>query len=123
MNGIAAALQGRITEPELRFTSGGQAVLQFSVVAFDGKAAAGAEPEWVKVSVWGERAEELAPSLKKGTECYIEGRLRLNTWQSNGEQRSGLALAAWTCQPMGQVGKKAPARPAARSLAEVGVGA
>ena len=116
MNGIAAALQGRITEPELRYTSGGQAVLQFSVVAIDGHAAAGAEPEWVKVSVWGERAEELAPSLKKGVEVYLEGRLRLNTWQSNGEQRSGLALSAWKCEPMGQIGKRAPMRPAARSL-------
>ena len=111
MNGIAAALQGRISEPEMRYTAGGQAVLQFSIVAFDAKAAPGAEPEWVKVSVWGERAEQLAPSLKKGTECYLEGRLKLNKWESNGEQRSGLALSAWTCQPMAQIGKKAPQRP------------
>ena len=46
----------------------------------------------------------------------LEGRLRLNTWQSNGEQRSGLALSAWKCEPMGQIGKRAPMRPAARSL-------
>lgn len=112
MNGIHAALEGRISEPQLHYTAGGQAVLQFSLVVLDSKAQAGAEPEWVRVAVWGERAEELAPLLKKGVEVYAEGRIRLNKWEgANGEQRTGLSLSAWACQPKGLIGERAPRKP------------
>lgn len=114
MNGIHAAIEGRITEPELKYTPTGQAILQFSVVAYDAKATADTEPEWVRVSVWGDRAEELAPVLKKGAEVYLEGRMRLNKWTDReGAEHSGLAISAWTAQPMGAIGKKAPKRPTA----------
>jgi single-strand DNA-binding protein len=38
---------------------------------------------WVKCSIWGERAEGLAPYLKKGTPVTIQGELEVDTYQSN----------------------------------------
>ncbi len=115
MNGIVCAFEGRVgQDPELKYTQNGQALLSFGVAVSDAKAAEGAETEWARVTVWGERAEQLhhAGTLSKGAEVYVEGRLRLNTWQGqDGQQRAGLNVSAWTVQPMGQIGRR-PKRPA-----------
>lgn len=67
------------------------------------------EPQWVTVAIFGETAEELEHRLKKGARCYFEGNLKLSHWRTNdGEQRISLDLAAWTCQPLGQIGRKRP---------------
>ena len=106
MNGIVAALTGRIgQDAELKYLPTGNALATFSVAADDAKKAEGEQAEWVRVTVWGEAAEELAPRLVKGTRVYVEGRLKLEQWQAkDGAQRSTLKLSAWTCQPMGQIG-------------------
>jgi single stranded DNA-binding protein len=111
MNGIACALQGRVgSEPEMRYTQGGRAMLSFSVAVHDTKAVEGVT-EWVKCVLWGEDAERLNGTLAKGSELYIEGRLKLSTWQAqDGQQRSGLDVSVWTCAVMGAIGRKAPRR-------------
>jgi hypothetical protein len=41
----------------------------------------------------------------------MHSRLKLSHWRDrNGEQRIGLDLAAHTCQPIGQIGRKKPKR-------------
>jgi single-strand DNA-binding protein len=110
MNGITAALTGRLGgDAELKYTANGTVMATFSVAVDDAKKAEGEPAEWVRVTVWGEPAEDLAPRLMKGTAVYLEGRLRLETWMTReGEQRSTLKLSAWTCQPMGQLGRQRP---------------
>ena len=110
MDGIACALQGRIAQdPEKRWTGQGTAMLNLSIAVADNKAAPDAPTEWVRVTLWGEKADELAPKLRKGVEVYVEGRLRLNTWQAaDGQQRASLNVSAWTVQPLGQIGRRAP---------------
>jgi single-strand DNA-binding protein len=112
VNGVIAAVEGYLgQDAELRFTAEGRAVCNFSVAAFDAKRAEDAPTEWIKVTVWGEEAERLAPSLVKGAEVYCHGRLRLNTWTAtSGEQRAGLQLSAYECAIKGAIGRKAPRR-------------
>ena len=102
MNGITAALTGRLgADADLRYTAQGRALATFSVAVDDDKAEQG-KAEWVRATVWGEDAEELAPRLVKGVRVYLEGRVRLDQWQAqDGQQRSTLKLSAWVCQPMG----------------------
>jgi single-strand DNA-binding protein len=108
MNGIITAFQGFLArDPESRFTQKGQPLLSFSVGIRDAKAEEGAPPEWVRCTVFGEQADELNGKLRKGSECYVEGRLRLNTWQTaDGQQRAGLDVVAFKVEPMGQVGRR-----------------
>jgi len=107
MDGIKACCFGRLGgEPELRYLPNGTPMLKCSVAVEDNKAPENSPTEWVRVTLFGERAEELlppggSPRLQKGDQVYAEGRVRLNTWQSNGEQRSGLELTAWIVQPIG----------------------
>jgi len=112
MNGIAAALTGRLgSDAELKYLPNGNALATFSVAVDDAKKADGDQAEWIRATVWGERAEDLAPRLFKGARVYLEGRVRLDQWTTQaGEQRSTLKLTAWVVQPMGQIGQQRPPR-------------
>lgn len=71
-------------DPEVRFTPGGQAVANFSVATSDSwtdKSGHKQErTEWHRIVVWGKLAELCGEYLKKGRQCYIEGRLQTREW-------------------------------------------
>lgn len=50
--------------------------------------------EWVRCSMFGDKAEELAPQLQKGARVLVEGGLRANTFEKNGEKRTSLEVSA-----------------------------
>jgi single-stranded DNA-binding protein len=55
--------------------------------------------------VFGQLATELHPELKKGTEVYCEGRLRLDSWTGrDSRERSGLSVAAARVEVLGRIG-------------------
>lgn len=54
-----------------------------------------AATDWYTVRVWGERAENLTASVRKGDPLIVTGRLELETWTTtDGEHRSDLILRA-----------------------------
>ena len=108
MNGIVSEVQGRLSrDPELRYTGQGTAMLALNVAVNDDKRAEDGPTEWVRVAAWGETAEQLAERLKKGSEVYCHGRLKLRTWtKQDGSQGAGVELSAWTVQPMGAGGRR-----------------
>jgi single-strand DNA-binding protein len=109
MDGLHVAFVGRTgTDAELRWTQNGTPLVNVSVLVQDSKAADGAG-QWVRVGHFGDAAEMLAEQLTKGVECYVEGRLKMNTWTaSDGTPRSGLNVTAWRLEPLGRIGKRAP---------------
>ena len=79
--------------------------MNVSVVVQDSKAAYGTA-QWIRVGHFGDTAEDLAQQLVKGTDVYVEGRLKLNTWQAaDRSQRSGLNVTAWKLEAIGQIGR------------------
>ena len=47
--------------------------------------------QWIRVACFGDRAQELASLLRKGSRVYCEGRLRLDEWESkDGDKRRGI---------------------------------
>jgi len=56
-------------EPELRYTSSNMAVLQLSLAYSHGKEKA---TQWVRATMFGKRAEAVAPHLIKGQLIYVE---------------------------------------------------
>ena len=84
------------TEPELRATSGGMAVLSFQVAVNDRvKQQDGTwtdRPNWVSCTMFGTRAEKLAQYLHKGSKVAIEGKLRWSQWEKDGQKRSKLEV-------------------------------
>lgn len=71
-------------DPELRMTSGGQAVLKMRVATsetyLDRNKVRQERTEWHNVVVWGRRAEALSKFLSKGSRIFVEGGLRTSSY-------------------------------------------
>lgn len=66
--------------PEVRYTTSGQAVANFSVATSDRWTDKDGNrqqrTEWHRIVVWGKQAENCGSYLKKGRSVYIEGRIQ-----------------------------------------------
>jgi single-strand DNA-binding protein len=72
-------------DPELRYTSKGEAVCNFSMATsmkWKNKVSGELEEqtEWHRVTVFGQLGENAAKHLKKGSQVFIEGRLQTRKW-------------------------------------------
>ena len=91
---------GNLTaDPELRFTTSGAAVANFTVAstprAFDRQANEWKDQEtlFMRCSVWREAAENVAESLQKGTRVIVQGRLKARSYETKeGERRTSQEL-------------------------------
>ncbi|MDX1907819.1 MAG: single-stranded DNA-binding protein [Bacteroidia bacterium] len=74
--------------------------------------------EWINVTLWRSQAETAGKYLRKGATVYIEGRLRVNTWETaQGEKRSrldveGTRMIMLDGRPSQDGGFSAPVAPA-----------
>lgn len=72
------------SDPELRFTQGGQAVLNLRLATtesyLDKDKVRRERTDWHNVVVWGKRGEALAKILGKGSSIFIEGSLRTSSY-------------------------------------------
>ena len=71
-------------DPEVRFTPGGQAVANFRIATSeswnDKNGQKQERTEWHRIVVWGKLAELCGEYLKKGRQCFVEGRLQTREW-------------------------------------------
>ena len=50
---------------------------------------------WFRVSVWGDRAERMAESLRKGNKVFVEGRFKTREFEGrDGQKRTALEITA-----------------------------
>jgi single-strand DNA-binding protein len=72
-------------DPELRFTQGGQAVLNMRLATtesyLDRDKVRKERTDWHNVVVWGKRAEALGKILSKGSSLFVEGSLRTSSYE------------------------------------------
>lgn len=64
------------------------------------------EPTFVDVTLWGRTAEIASEYLSKGSPVMIEGRLKLETWEKDGQKRSKLKVVGEKLQLLGQKGQR-----------------
>src|SRR6187551_354360 len=71
-------------DPELKMTSGGQAVLKLRLATsetyLDRNKVRQERTEWHSVVVWGKRAEALSKFLTKGSRIFVEGGIRTSSY-------------------------------------------
>ncbi|MDR2779333.1 MAG: single-stranded DNA-binding protein [Puniceicoccales bacterium] len=100
-------LMGNFTrDPELRVTQQGTSICKFSVaVSRQTKSADGTmkeETAFVDVDAFGKQAEVIGKYFIKGRPILLEGRLRLDQWESqSGEKRSKLGVVLENFQFVG----------------------
>jgi single-strand DNA-binding protein len=102
VKGIQCAFTGKLgQDAELKTSKSGKPWLSFHVAVDEASEEA---TTWIRVAAFGQLATELHPGLKKGTEVYIEGRLRLDSWTGkDGRERSGLSVAAAKVEVLGKI--------------------
>ncbi|MES2709877.1 MAG: single-stranded DNA-binding protein [Verrucomicrobiota bacterium] len=99
---------GNLTrDPELRYTPKGMAVTDISLAVNRTYSTAEGERReevtFLDVTYWGKQAEVLAQYMKKGRPLYVEGRLRLDSWddKETGKKQSRLKITGEEFQFLG----------------------
>ena len=87
------------SEPEMRYTPSGRPVTSFRVATnwryTTPEGERKEETEWFTVVAWGRLAEQCNQFLTKGRLVYIEGRLRMRSWEGqDGQRRSRNEIVA-----------------------------
>ncbi|CAC5861755.1 Single-stranded DNA-binding protein [uncultured Gammaproteobacteria bacterium] len=79
---------GHVGSVEIRYTGGGDAVLNLSIATnrrwIDKHGNKSEAVEWHRVVVFGQLAKLVKDWVKKGTQVYAEGVLRTRKWQDKG---------------------------------------
>lgn len=123
-------LLGNLTrDPELRYTPKGTAVVKLGLAVNrtwrDETGATKEEVTFVDVDAFGRQAETLSQYMRKGRPLFVEGRLRLDTWEDKqtNQKRSKLGVVLESFQFLDFGGRQndenggapRPPRPAAQA--------
>ncbi len=97
MNFNKVILGGRLTrDPELRHTPSGVAVCNLSIAVNRTYTGSDGQPKeevtYVEIDAFGKQGETIAKFFRKKSRIHIEGRLKLDSWEKNGEKRSRLSV-------------------------------
>lgn len=100
-------LAGNLTrDPELRHIPSGSAVADLRMAINrryrDQNDKDREEVVYVSVTVWGKTAENCAQYLTKGSPVLVEGRLKLDEWEKEGQKQSRLGVVAERVQFLGR---------------------
>lgn len=101
-------LVGNLTrDVELRYTPGGTAVTDISIAVND---RVKRNDNWVDevsyfdVTLWGRTAEVASEYLSKGSPILIEGKLKQDRWEQDGQKRSKVKVVGEKMQMLGSRG-------------------
>jgi single-strand DNA-binding protein len=109
-----AILVGRLgRDPETRYTSGGQAVCNFTLATDESYRDRAGErqkrTEWHRIVVWGKQAEIAQQYLHKGSLIYVEGRIQTRQWDDReGQKRTTVEIIANNFRMLGGRAESAP---------------
>jgi len=112
-------ITGNLTRDiELRYIESGQAVADFGFAVND-KVKKGNDwiqiPSFFDITAFGNTAEVIGKYTVKGSPLLIEGRLKQETWEHNGQKRSKVKVIA---ERVEFIGKKESKRDAGSDSAE-----
>jgi single-strand DNA-binding protein len=98
-------LVGNLTrDPELRYLPSGMAVSDIGLAVNDRIKRNDQwvdEPVFVDITLWGRTAEVANEYLSKGSSVLIEGRLKLDRWEKEGQKHSKLKVVGEKMQMLG----------------------
>lgn len=106
-------LIGRLgKDPESKFTPTGKKVCHFSLAVSnrwkDKSGETKEVTEWVNIEAWGRLGEVCQEYLKKGSLVFLEGRLKTDKYEANGETKYFTKVVAQTLQFLDKREKEEP---------------
>ena len=99
-------LVGNLTrDPELRYISSGTAVTEIGLAVNDRRKNQSGEwvdeTQFIDITLWARTAEVASEYLSKGSSVLIEGRLKLDRWEKDGQKHSKLRVIGEKMQMLG----------------------
>ena len=99
-------LVGNLTrDPELRYIPSGAAVTEIGLAVNDRRKSQSGEwieeTTFIDVTLWARTAEVASEYLSKGSSVLIEGRLKLDQWEKEGQKFSKLRVIGEKMQMLG----------------------
>jgi single-strand DNA-binding protein len=106
---------GNLTrDVEIKYTQSGTAVAEIGLAINDRRKSQSGEwveeTTFVDVTMWGRTAEVASEYLSKGSPVLIEGRLKLDTWETDGKRRQKLKVVGERMQMLGGKGGNSSGR-------------
>ncbi|MDO4576001.1 MAG: single-stranded DNA-binding protein [Planctomycetia bacterium] len=105
-------LVGNLTrDPDLRYTPTGTPVCEIGLAVNERRKSP--DGEWVDettfidITLWQKTAETCSQYMQKGSQVLIEGRLKLDTWEQEGQKRSKLRVIGDRMVMLGSRGDRA----------------
>ena len=102
-------LMGNVTRDiEVKYLQSGMAVTEIGLAVNDRRK--NQQGEWVEevtfvdITLWGRTAEIASEYLSKGSPTFIEGRLKLDSWEQDGQKRHKLKVIGERLQLIGTKG-------------------
>ena len=104
-------LVGNLTrDPECRYIPNGTAVTDIGLAVNDRRKTPSGEwvdeVTFVDITLWGRTAEVTTEYCTKGSPLLVEGRLKLDTWEAEGQKRSKMKVIGEKIQLLGSPGAK-----------------
>lgn len=97
---------GRLTkDAEVSYTPGGMAIAKMSIAV--NRSVKGADGKWMDeanyfdVQLFGKQAEGLKPYLTKGKQIAVDGYLKQDRWEKDGQKHSAVKINANDIQLLG----------------------
>ena len=101
-------LMGNLTkDPEIKYTPKGTAIANFGIAVNRNYSTDTGEKReevtFIDIEAWGRTAEIIGEYFKKGRPIYVEGRLKLDTWddKQTGQKKSKLRVVAESFEFLG----------------------
>jgi single stranded DNA-binding protein len=94
-------------DPNMFYTPGGKACTKFSLAVDSSYGGVKKDPDWFNVTCWGELAEEVNETIKKGSFVNVKGSVRVSKYKSKKlieqmvdakvprERAEEIAIATW----------------------------
>lgn len=110
-------IMGNLTrDPELRTTSGGQSVCNFTLAL--NRSYKDSSGEWkestdyIDVIAWANLGERVNQYLTKGSQALVNGRLQYRSWEQDGQKRNKIEVVATDVTFLGGKGEGNSSAPA-----------
>jgi len=99
-------LLGNVTrDPELKYIPSGTAVCEIGLAVNDRRKDGNGEwvddTTFVDITLWARTAEVVGEYVRKGDPLFVEGRLKFDQWEKDGQKRSKLRVVGERIQLLG----------------------
>ncbi|MEM5948193.1 single-stranded DNA-binding protein [Spirochaetia bacterium 38H-sp] len=105
----SVVLVGRVVrDAELRYTGGGMPICRFSLAVNRSRKEGDSwtdEPNFFDIVLFGRLGEAVGKYLVKGQQVAVQGELRQNRWEQDGQRRSKVEIVASNIRLMGGRGQ------------------